>query len=134
MSCVGSPSTAMRSACIPAAIEYFKEKLAGHGRRESVLEEDEIEDDDRDLSQTAWTTPESRDGFRTAVGLYTRAAIPDTKLEKLIKVITDTWEADRQQDRKRQRPEERLRLPDGLPKAREGELAQRITHRGDAVP
>ena len=91
----------MTASCIPAAIEYFNDKLAGQPMPNANGEE--AEEDDRDTNQTAWTTPNSRRGFQCAIDLYTRSPLPDTKLGELIKVIHRLWEADQEQERKRRK-------------------------------
>jgi len=80
------------ASCIPAALDYFKEKLSGASGQiwSEEIEETEEEDTGR---YTAWSGP-ARQSFLTLVEQHRENIHTDSKLEELLSSLKVIWEED----------------------------------------
>ncbi len=80
------------ASCIPAAIDYFADKL----RTNSAVELDDFEEEGEsyeDDKPTAWSSS-LRSRFKELVDLYKSAEPPDSKLKALLETLRDIWADD----------------------------------------
>src|SRR5664279_1191189 len=83
----------MTASCIPAALQYFADKL-----KETEPAESPVSDDEKGASQeaeelTAWTGP-ARKALVEIVESYSRVPEHDSKLEVLLSAFRETWKDD----------------------------------------
>ena len=92
----------MTASCMPAAMEYFTEKLT---RTEASIWSEEIEefdgeDDPKKIS--VWTT-DARNSFLDLVTLYRQSVRQDSKLEELTLALEKIWTEDDEAGRARRK-------------------------------
>lgn len=83
----------MTASCMPAAMQYFKEKL---NQAEGTIWSDEIEQLESDESTepaSLWTSV-VRNSFLDLVELYNRTVAKDSKFEELLGALSGIWEED----------------------------------------
>ncbi len=95
------------ASCIPAAIQYFAEKLGTSPSAlplaELVEEGDEADDDAQRIADvTAWSGP-ARARLAEAVTSYERIAGTDSKLDCLIEALRSIWHEDAEVNRPRRK-------------------------------
>lgn len=88
------------ASCIPAAIDYFADKLQTTG----VLDMDDFEEEGDSLGEEAspWSGSVRR-RFMEIVDLYRSATPPDSKLLILEEILADLWKDDDDHDRPRRK-------------------------------
>jgi len=93
------------ASCIPAAMEYFRDKLQGTPTSSIVSLDEDVEEDDTPESGdlTAWTSRETRERLSSVLSHYQLGAVPDSKLERLKVLLQKIWDDDRQSSRKRRK-------------------------------
>jgi superfamily II DNA or RNA helicase len=84
------------ASCIPAAMEYFREKLSETTSQYPAEDEFETEGDALSFGSdpTAWSSPESRTRITEVLQQYAQGLTTDSKLEELIKTLRFVWETD----------------------------------------
>jgi len=95
------------ASCIPAAIQYFAEKLGTSPSSlplAELVEEGNEEENGRERAEdvTAWTGP-SRARLAEAVAWYDRVAGTDSKLDCLIETLRSVWKEDTETSRQRRK-------------------------------
>lgn len=80
------------ASCIPAALDYFEEKLSGTTGR-IWSEEIEESEEDEPSRYTAWSGP-ARESFLQLVEQSRQSVHTDSKLEQLLRCLELIWEED----------------------------------------
>lgn len=89
----------MTASCMPAAMEYFAEKLS---QTEASIWSDEIEEletDNDDRTKSLWTSS-ARSSFLELVTFYNRSVQRDSKFEELVQALDTIWKEDERNGRK----------------------------------
>lgn len=93
----------MTASCMPAAMEYFTEKLS---QTEATIWSDEIEefdsDEDKARKISVWTSA-ARNSFLDLVARYQKTVQRDSKLEELSQALETIWAEDASNGRKRRK-------------------------------
>jgi superfamily II DNA or RNA helicase len=91
----------MTASCMPAAMQYFREKL---NQSETIwseeIEQGDIEDSNRPAS--VWTS-EVRTSFLHLVELYKNTVVEDSKFRELIEALEKVWEEDERSGKPRRK-------------------------------
>ncbi|HKO44856.1 MAG TPA: SNF2-related protein [Pyrinomonadaceae bacterium] len=92
----------MTASCMPAAVQYFTEKLSN---TEPTIWSEEIEEFDSQHNggkASVWTTG-ARNSFLDLVALYQHTVQHDSKLEELLQALETIWSEDATNGRKRRK-------------------------------
>ena len=83
----------MTASCIPAALQYFADKLKETEQAVSLVADEEDRDWQEAEELTAWTGP-ARKALEEIVESSYRAPEHDSKLEELLSAFSETWKDD----------------------------------------
>jgi len=86
----------MTASCIPAAMEYFKERLRAAGQLDNIEEVEDFPGDEENSSQRAFQwTASTRGSLAEALAKWGKSVPIDSKLEKFLEVLENSWSDDK---------------------------------------